>query len=151
MITKATNPPEESATSGTESIIDKQATGSNSQILPDVDIKEKMFIAQTNDIYMRPEDYIGKIIRYEGMFVGFQYDESLPPVYMVYRFGPGCCGYDGIAGFEVSWEGSLPKENDWVEAIGTLGTYEENGVEYLRIELSSLKVMETRGAETVMQ
>jgi uncharacterized membrane protein YcgQ (UPF0703/DUF1980 family) len=33
-----------------------------------VEIQEKMFIAQTNDIYLNPEDYIGKTIKLEGLF-----------------------------------------------------------------------------------
>jgi uncharacterized membrane protein YcgQ (UPF0703/DUF1980 family) len=114
-----------------------------------VEIKEKMFIEQTNDIYLNPEDYLGKTIKYEGIFKPY-YDEELDETYyFVIRYGPGCCGYDSNAGFEVVWFGDYPNDNDWVEVIGVLEEYEENGNEYLRLQLSSLKVMDTRGAEYV--
>ncbi|MDR0917772.1 MAG: hypothetical protein LBM93_00755 [Oscillospiraceae bacterium] len=44
-----------------------------------------------------------------------------------------------------------PKEGDWCEVMGRLETYEENGVDYLRINLTSLTVLEKRGAEYVRQ
>ena len=64
---------------------------------------------------------------------------------------PGCCGDDGEAGFEVRWEGEYPEQNDWVEAVGILEAYEEEGYQYLRLALSSLTVLPTRGAEFVSQ
>ena len=119
----------------------------------DVDIPEKMFVTQMNDIIIRSEDYLGKVIRYEGMFAQYNYTVYEVPtsVSMVFRYGPGCCGYDGIAGLEVGWDGALPQNNDWVEAVGVLESYEESGAEYLRLALTSLKVLEVRGAETVTQ
>jgi hypothetical protein len=119
-----------------------------------LEIKEKMFIAQTNDVYLNPEDYLGKTIKVEGLFQTQSYSSTEPPYYFVIRYGPGCCGNDGNAGFEVMWEhedGIYPAENDWVEAIGVLGAYEEDGYPYICISLSSLKVLETRGQEFVTQ
>lgn len=118
-----------------------------------VEIKEKMFIAQTNDVYLNPEEYLGKTITLEGLFQTQSYFGT-EPYYFVIRYGPGCCGNDGNAGFEVMWEQEdavYPAENDWVEAIGILGSYEEEGYPYLCINLSSLKVLETRGQEFVTQ
>ncbi|MHB9292238.1 hypothetical protein Holit_01333 [Hollandina sp. SP2] len=119
-----------------------------------LEIKEKMFIAQTNDVYLNPEDYLGKTIKLEGLFQTQSYSSTEPPYYFVIRYGPGCCGNDGNAGFEVMWEQAdaiYPTENDWVEAIGVLGSYEEDGYPYICINLSSLKVLETRGQEFVTQ
>ncbi|MDR1986382.1 MAG: hypothetical protein LBP88_05345 [Treponema sp.] len=119
-----------------------------------VEIKEKMFIAQTNDVYLNPEDYLGKTIKLEGIFQTQSYSSTEPPYCFVIRYGPGCCGNDGNAGFEVMWEQAdaiYPAENDWVEAIGVLGAYEEDGYPYICINLSSLKVLETRGQEFVTQ
>ncbi|MCR1900154.1 hypothetical protein NSA47_14395 [Irregularibacter muris] len=114
-----------------------------------IEIKEKMFIAQTNDIYLNGEDYLGKTIKYEGIFDLFTWEETGETYYYVIRYGPGCCGTDGDAGFEVTWDGEYPNQNDWVEAVGILETYEESGHQYLRLRLSSLKVLPTRGAEYV--
>jgi uncharacterized membrane protein YcgQ (UPF0703/DUF1980 family) len=122
-----------------------------------IEIKEKMFIAQTNDIYLNSEDYLGKTIKLEGLFKIEDFSPQESPFYYVLRYGPGCCGYDGSAGFEVIWDNkdtlkpSYPKEDDWVEAIGTLKTYEENRNQCLYIALSQITVLEKRGEEFVKQ
>jgi uncharacterized membrane protein YcgQ (UPF0703/DUF1980 family) len=122
-----------------------------------IEIKEKMFIAQTNDIYLNTEDYLGKTIKLEGLFKQEEYDGRDAPYCFVLRYGPGCCGNDGNAGFEVAWDGgytlkpSYPKVDDWVEATGELKYYDEDGYPYLYLALSSLKVLNKRGAEFVSQ
>ncbi|MDR1469245.1 MAG: hypothetical protein LBT00_08120 [Spirochaetaceae bacterium] len=132
-----------------------------------IEIKEKLFIAQTNEIYLNSEDYLGKTIRLEGLFKTEQYDGE-EPFCFVLRYGPGCCGYDGTAGFEVAWaprtaapngEGSqsnvlapkYPQEDEWVEAVGTLSSYEEDDYPYIYLQLTSLTVKKDRGAEFVSQ
>lgn len=114
-------------------------------------IKEKMFIAQTNDIYFNAEDYLGKTIKYEGIFSVYEAPETGTKYYSVIRYGPGCCGVDANAGFEVCWDKGYPDQGDWVEAVGVLEEFEENGYNYLRLALSSLTVLPTRGAEFVSQ
>ena len=119
-----------------------------------VELEEDMFIAQLNDIYLNSDEYLGKTIKYEGMFTWWYLDETNMPYYLVYRDSPGgCCGTDGKAAFEVVWpDGSdkaYPNENDWCEVIGTLGSYEEDGYSYLHIILDSLTVKSERGAEYV--
>jgi uncharacterized membrane protein YcgQ (UPF0703/DUF1980 family) len=122
-----------------------------------IEIKEKMFIAQTNDVYLNPEDYLGKTIKLEGLFKSEQYGGSDPAYCFVLRYGPGCCGNDGNAGFEVAWDKqaeaskTYPNVDDWVEAIGVLKSYEEDGFPYLYIALSELSVLDKRGAEYVAQ
>jgi uncharacterized membrane protein YcgQ (UPF0703/DUF1980 family) len=120
-----------------------------------VEIKEKLFLAQINDIYLNEDEYLGRTIRYEGMFTRYTWEEMGLTYYSVYRRSPGCCGADGQAGFEVIWpEGSgkaYPKENDWVQVAGTLERFEEYGQSYLRIRLDSLTVKKERGAEFVSQ
>ncbi|MDR1179148.1 MAG: metal ABC transporter permease [Spirochaetales bacterium] len=125
-----------------------------------IEIREKMFIAQTNEIYLNTTDYLGKTIRFEGLFQQEQYEGR--PYRYVFRYGPGCCGYDGNAGFEVSWQPRVPGshtlplkpypgQDDWVRAEGRLETYEEEGIPYLYLVLSSLTVLDIRGAEFVTQ
>ncbi|GAB6391190.1 MAG: metal ABC transporter permease [Treponematales bacterium] len=120
-----------------------------------IEIKEKMFIAQTNDVYLNAEDYMGKTIRLEGLFKREQSDYG--NYCFVLRYGPGCCGTDGNAGFEVAWEPrnqtivKYPAADDWVEATGVLKSYEEDGYPYLYLALTSLTVLDKRGAEYVTQ
>jgi len=134
-----------------------------------IEIKEKMFIAQTNDVYLNPDEYLGRTIKLEGLF---KREQSVYGDYcFVLRYGPGCCGNDGNAGFEVAWEtpdgphsggaapsaqdahppARYPAVDDWVEAAGVLKKYEEDGIQYLYLALSSLKVQDKRGAEFVTQ
>jgi uncharacterized membrane protein YcgQ (UPF0703/DUF1980 family) len=120
-----------------------------------IEIKEKMFLAQTNDIYLNTEDYLGKTIKLEGLFKMERYGEREEPYCFVLRYGPGCCGSDGNAGFEVAWDGNAaeeyPGQDDWVAATGTLKTYIEDDFPYVYIALSRLEVLDTRGAEFVSQ
>jgi hypothetical protein len=119
-----------------------------------VEIGEKLFIAQTNDVYLNPDEYLGKTIRLQGLFKQMRY-EGGGGYCFVLRYGPGCCGNDGSAGFEVSWDREdpdpppYPNEDDWVEAEGVLGYYREDDYPYLYLDLLSLTVKETRGAEFV--
>ncbi|MDR1218713.1 MAG: metal ABC transporter permease [Treponema sp.] len=120
-----------------------------------IEIKEKLFIAQVNDVYLNPEDYFGKTIQLQGLFKLQQYEGK--NYRFVIRYGPGCCGTDGNAGFEVAWDESFtlqpqyPQEDDWVEATGVLKSYEEDGFPYLYIALTNLTLPDTRGAEFVTQ
>jgi uncharacterized membrane protein YcgQ (UPF0703/DUF1980 family) len=114
-----------------------------------------MFISQVNDVYLNPEDYLGKTIKLEGLF---KMDQGYNKTYcFVLRYGPGCCGYDGNVGFEVAWNNekkkSYPDEDAWVEATGELKTYEEDDSynKFLYLDLVSLNVLNKRGQETVMQ
>jgi uncharacterized membrane protein YcgQ (UPF0703/DUF1980 family) len=115
------------------------------------EIREKMFVSQVNDIYLNAEDYLGKVISYEGIFKEDAYPEMDAVYYYVVRYGPGCCGTDSNPGFEVIWDGDYPKQDEWVEATGILEAYEEDGYQYLRLQLSSLEVMDVRGEEYVSQ
>lgn len=140
---------EESSVS-TADVIEKDTSSTGDVI----EIKEKMFISQINDVYLNKEDYLGKKIKIEGLFKMEQgYDKSYC---YVLRYGPGCCGYDGNVGFEVSWnkdkEKPYPDEDSWVEATGELKTYEEDGyAEFLYLDLVLLNVLDKRGQEKVMQ
>ncbi len=117
---------------------------------PDVlEIDERLFIAQTNDIFTNTDEYLGKSIKYQGLFKTHYWNMTDKYYYYVIRYGPGCCANDGEAGFEVAWDGERPEENDWCEVVGTLEFYEDEGETYLRLVLSSLEVLEERGQEYV--
>jgi uncharacterized membrane protein YcgQ (UPF0703/DUF1980 family) len=114
-----------------------------------IEIKEKMFVAQTNEIYQNAADYLGKTIRLTGLFKTFE-GENGAKYYTVVRYGPGCCGTDSNPGFEALWDKGYPDEDAWVEATGVLEAYTEDGEEYLRLALSSLTPA-AAGAERVSQ
>lgn len=139
---------EESSTPNTEHSQDIVASDSK----VDVDITEKMFVSYINDIYTNTADYVGNTIRLEGMFKAYYDEQTGKTYYLAYRTGPGCCGNDGATcGFEFAWSGDIPDDNDWIEVVGKLRTYEENGNTYLVLDGISVKVLDYRGAETVYQ
>ncbi|MDR0706699.1 MAG: metal ABC transporter permease [Treponema sp.] len=144
--------PPRDETAGADKDKNSGSSGTRSET---IEIKEKLFIAQVNDVYLNPEDYFGKTIKLEGLFKLQQYVDK--NYYFVLRYGPGCCGNDGNAGFEVAWDDSFtlqpqyPKEDAWVEATGVLKSYEEDGFPYLYIALTNLTLPDTRGAEFVTQ
>jgi len=115
----------------------------------DVEIKEKMFLSQINDIYLNVDDYLGKTIKLEGIF---NIEEWNNKTYcFVFRNTPGCCGADGTTGFSVIWENKYPNNNDWVEAIGVLEIYEEDNSKRLMLNLLSLKPLSKSGEKFVTQ
>jgi uncharacterized membrane protein YcgQ (UPF0703/DUF1980 family) len=116
-----------------------------------IEIREKMFVAQTNEIYVNAPDYLGRAIKYEGIFQAYTWEENGVTYRSVIRYGPGCCGTDANCGFEVIWDGEYPEIDDWVEAVGVLEEYDEDGNIYLRLALTSLTVLDTRGEEYVEQ
>jgi uncharacterized membrane protein YcgQ (UPF0703/DUF1980 family) len=116
-----------------------------------IEIREKMFVAQTNDIYLNAQEYLGRVIKYEGLFVEFQNTNTDATYYSVIRYGPGCCGIDNNVGFEIVWDGEYPEAHEWVEVTGVLEEYEEGGSWFLQLKVDSLNVLAKRGAETVTQ
>jgi len=115
-----------------------------------IEIKEKMFIAQTNEIYINAKDYIGRTIKYEGIFREAVDEGDGKKYRYVIRYGPGCCPGDvTAAGFEVVWDKGYPKQDDWVEVTGVLEEYNDGGPPSLRIALKTLTVLTTRGKDRV--
>ena len=136
---------------------DKTAVDANTTKTVPVDeeiiyITEKMFIAQTNDVYINTDDYMGKTLQYEGFVMSFFDESTQKTYYYVIRYGPGCCGYDANAGFEIlTKDGEYPVDNEWLQVTGVLGTYIEGEYEYLYLDVTDLQVLEVRGAESVTQ
>ncbi|ROR23871.1 putative membrane protein [Mobilisporobacter senegalensis] len=116
-----------------------------------IEITEKMFLTQINDIYYNFPDYEGRKIKVEGMYDSVESYLDGSTLHMVYRNGPGCCGNDGWGGFYLNYEGEYPAKNDWIQVIGTAQLVEMDGYPLLYLNVSELTVMEERGAEYVEQ
>lgn len=121
----------------------------------DIQIGEKMFIAQCNDIYVNAPDYIGKVISLEGLYKRSEYpfQGRIVVEQYVMRYGPGCCGNDGSAGFEIDYSGDDLTDNDWVRVLGTLDMVPREGTDYFRLVLRVMQIqkLEVRGKEFVLQ
>ena len=114
-----------------------------------IEIKERMFINQCNDVYLNPDDYKGKLIKLEGIYDGFIDEETGEKLNFVFRYGPGCCGYDGVAGFEFNYNGNIPNPQDWIEVVGVVEILEIDNYETVRLNALSLNVLDKRGKEFV--
>jgi len=87
-----------------------------------VEIQEKYFIQQFNDMYANPDEYNGKTIKFEGMLDMWQdfQDESVTH-YIVYRKKTSaCCGAIDRRGLYIEYDGEKPDPDDWVAVEGIL-------------------------------
>ncbi|MCL2572799.1 MAG: hypothetical protein FWE11_10400 [Defluviitaleaceae bacterium] len=114
-----------------------------------IEIREESFVAQFYEIIFLSEEFIGRKIRFEGIFwnVPMSEDENQ---YIVFRYADGCCMPMEI-GFEIVLNGIAPLPDDtWVEVTGILEEFEPfPGHIALRIDAVSIVEMNERGAEMV--
>lgn len=103
-----------------------------------IEIKERVFVALINEIYLNAEDYVGKKIRLQGVFEIFKDDETGETFYSVTRRGPGCCGSDLNPGFEVVWDKKYPEPDVWVDVTGKLEIYDGD---YVRLRVTEMSVL----------
>lgn len=117
-----------------------------------LEIGEKLFITQINDIYYNFEDYKDKTIVVEGMFTYLtNFKKEKKPA--VYRRGPGCCNNDGWGGFILELNQDPPKDNDWIRVSGKLKLVTDKSGRYrdLYLVADEIIVKEQRGLEEVLQ
>jgi len=58
------------------------------------EIREKMIVAQSNDIYYNAPEYLGRMLKYEGIFTEYEYPDTEVVYYSFIRYGLGCYGHD---------------------------------------------------------
>ena len=85
-----------------------------------VHIGERFFVNQLLEVLLNSRQYMGRVIRYEGMFFTVPWVDDF---YIVYRYMFGCCGELDKIGFEVMPGEFEPFPNGtWVEVVGMLDT-----------------------------
>jgi len=117
-----------------------------------IEISERFFVLQSNEILLNRADYLGRTIQYEGMFRSVHWPPTDQYYHYVIRYTDDCCGAGGMVGFEVRLTGDMqPLEHDaWAKVIGVLEEYvAEDGITYLRVALIELIELEERGEEFV--
>ncbi|MCL2856943.1 MAG: hypothetical protein FWE19_04360 [Oscillospiraceae bacterium] len=112
-------------------------------------IGERFFLTQINQIFMNRERYLGRTIRYEGMFYSMHWEEYT--YHFVIRNTHGCCGPDGMIGFDVALGEFDPfPDNTWVEVTGVLDEFEfSEWYNMLIINVTSIVEMPERGLEFI--
>lgn len=116
-----------------------------------LEISEKMYLTQIQDIFLNFSDYEDKTIVVEGMYGLLFNPEGIKNTPAVYRRGPGCCGNDGWGGFLLRYDGTYPDENAWIRVTGTPEIVENGHYRDLYLNVSEIEVLETRGEEFVTQ
>lgn len=117
-----------------------------------LEISEKMFLTQINDIYFNFDEYKDKIIIVEGMYASFTTRDGTVKVPAIFRYGPGCCDNDGWGGFLLKYAGQLPQEKDWIRVTGTPElTRTPEGYTNLVLNVISIERKTQHGKEQVMQ
>jgi len=110
-----------------------------------LEIGERFFITQVENILLNAGRYMGRTIRYEGIFTSFDWAAADETFDFVMRFMMGCCSEEPI-GFRVYLDDIEPPPNDtWVEVTGELDRID--GALMLRV--ISMTEPAERGAELV--
>jgi len=133
------------APGGTNSA-DVHSSNESSLALPEVDarnvivIGERFFVNQMFEIFLNHQQYIDRVVQYEGLFRTIEWNGL--DFYIVYRYMLGCCGEEERIGFEVVMDGFEPFADDaWVEVVGVLDT--DDG--FLVLRVISITEMDERG------
>lgn len=115
-----------------------------------VEISERMFITQCNDVYINTDEYMNKTIVLEGLYYEYTDLTTNQNHSYVIRNGPGCCANDGTVGFEILFEGDKPVSNDWIRVEGKIEKLENNELDTIVLRLDKIEVKVERGKETVL-
>lgn len=114
-----------------------------------MEIDTDMFIKKVNELYFNTDEYLGITVSYEGIFKEALEDSEGVTHAAVIRYGPGCCGIDADSGFEVVYDGKMPKDDDWVKVTGILEQYGSDDHKHLQVNCKSIEVLDERGQEQV--
>ena len=111
-------------------------------------IEDRFFVTQVNQIFADRQAYLGRTVRYEGIFMSARWGDQ--DFHYVIRNTHGCCGPDGMIGFEVLL-GDIqpPQPNAWVEVVGVLEEVQDEFQTLLVLNTTSLTEMAERGREFV--
>ena len=109
-----------------------------------IDITERFFVNQMMEVFLNYDLYLGRTIRYEGMFKTIHWDNE--EFVVIVRYTLGCCSPEEMIGFEILLEGNQMLPDDtWVEIVGVLDLYNE----FLVLRAISITEMDERGEELV--
>ena len=101
-------------------------------------LDERFFGMQIMEIFNNYEDFLGRTIRYEGVFRSLYLPTVGGNKFMVYRYEAGCCGPE-IMGLEVYLNDIQPfPDYTWVEVTGRFSRCEREGRGILLLDVISL-------------
>ena len=114
------------------------------------EISDRFFSSQMMTIMHEPDDFLGHIIRYEGIFMSMYWESTSEMIYYVVRWDD-CCGRGDVLGLEVYLNDIEPLEdNTWVEITGVLEIVHIAGYgELVRLNAVSLIERERLNVEII--
>jgi len=125
----------------------KTETGANIDVI-DLDISELSGVlaySQVVNINESPDDYMGKVIKLNGLYFSSYYDKTDTYYHYVLVGDEALCCQTGL---EFVWKGEHAYPNDYperqaeIELIGVFGSYEELGKTYYCLEVEDLSILE---------
>ena len=112
-----------------------------------IEIDDHAFATRVQDILLDAENYVGRAIRYEGIFWRFPIPDA--HVDMVFRLMASCCSTLEI-GFEVYLNDiEIPPNDTWVEVLGILEPFEYRGQTFFRLNVLTLEERPERGVDFI--
>ena len=111
-------------------------------------IGDRFFVNQVHNIFLNTPQYLGRTIRYEGIFRILYWPPEYTHYHVVMRYAASCCSREPI-GFFIRLPDSLdtiPPDHAWVEITGVLEFHEDS---LLIVNAISLIEMEERGFQFV--
>ena len=101
-------------------------------------LDERFFAMQVMEIFQNQDDFLGRTIRYEGIFRSFYLPMAGGDIFIVYRYIDGCCGPEP-AGLQVYLNDIEPFPDDtWVEVTGVFTRVEGDERSTLLLDVISL-------------
>ena len=114
----------------------------------DVDLtvlSSTMVYAEVYNMMVRPDDYIGKVVKMRGPYYASYYDETGKYYhYVIIEDATACCQQ----GLEFIWDGGhtypddYPENNKNIEVVGVFGSYEELGSTYYYLAAADISILE---------
>jgi len=127
---------------------EKQQSSVSAGVSVDVDLtvlSSTMVYAEVYNMMVRPDDYIGKVVKMRGPYYASYYDETGKYYhYVIIEDATACCQQ----GLEFIWDGGhtypddYPENNTNIEVVGVFGSYEELGSTYYYLAAADISILE---------
>jgi len=127
---------------------EKQQSSVSAGVSVDVDLtvlSSTMVYAEVYNMMVRPDDYIGKVVKMRGPYYTSYYDETDKYYhYVIIEDATACCQQ----GLEFIWDGGhtypddYPENNKNIEVVGVFESYEELGSTYYYLAAADISILE---------
>ena len=103
-----------------------------------------MVYAEVNNIMTKPDSYLGKTIKINGLFYSSYYDVNETMYYfVVVTDATSCCpkGIEFIWNSERKYPDDYPDEKAKIEVTGVFSSYDELGETYYHLLVENLRIL----------